>query len=502
MNRIASWYWQFRYQQIEQDLHDPIGSQERVLKSLIQKAQSTSFGQSHHFREISSIAHFQEAVPIHQYDDLIGDIQLMMDGKADVLWPGAIHDFGKTAGTSSNSPKFIPLSMEMLQHNHSRGSRDVMSFFCHRFPETAVFTGKGLILGGTFYQDPKFPEARIGDISAFMVRYMPWLASLFLFPGKSVTLLPDWEQKIQLIAEKAIQESITNITGMPTWILVFAKEVCRITGKDRLVDVWPELQVFNHGGMQFDLYEPLFDNLLPRDRVYYHDIYNATEGFFAFREHPEQEGMRLLLRNAVYYEFQDLNSKSILSLREVEIGKPYALVISNAGGLWRYIQGDIIEFTEVHPYRIKVLGRLNQCLNDFGELVDQTHLETALGHLVSRYQLSVSDFTVMSSGLNAQGKGKHSWFLELENRASLPADVAEELDYALIGVNANYQKRRLASMVLERPEIVVLPAGTILQWHRSRGQLGGQTKLSRIQQTDSGFRQFISSLSPDCVQIY
>lgn len=335
MNQIASRYWQFRYQQIKQDLSDPIGTQERVLQALVRKAQTTSFGRRYHFRELQNAHDFQQAVPVHQYADLWPSIESMMAGQSNVLWPGQLQDFGKTAGTSSDSPKYIPLSMEMLQQNHSRGSRDVMSFFCQRFPETQVFTGRGLILGGTFYQNPEFPTARIGDISAFMVRYMPWLASLFLFPGKSVTLLPNWEEKIKTIAEKAIQESITNITGMPTWILVFAKEVCRITGKNRLIDVWPELQVFNHGGMQFDLYEPLFENLMPRDQVYYHDIYNATEGFFAFREHPDHEGMRLLLRNAVYYEFQALDSGKVFKLDEVELATPYALVISNAGGLWR-----------------------------------------------------------------------------------------------------------------------------------------------------------------------
>jgi hypothetical protein len=463
---------------------EPAAAQREVLQELITAAQYTAFGKQYQFNNLFSIKKFKQTIPVHEYDDIKPYIDRMMNGEENVLWNTPVHWFAKSSGTTSDKSKFIPVSKESLENNHFQAAKDVLTMYYKKFPESDLLTGKGLVIGGSHQLHEINDTMHYGDLSAVLMQNTPFWGSWIRTPELSIALMDEWEGKIEQLAQSTLEENVTSISGVPTWTLVLIKRILFISGKKTLCEVWPHLELYMHGGVSFIPYKEQFEQLIGK-KINYLETYNASEGFFASQENPEDEGMLLFTQHGIFYEFMPIEEygkkfPKTVGLEKTTLHKQYALVISSTGGLWRYIVGDTVQFTSLAPYKIKVSGRLKHYMNAFGEEVMVDNTDRAIAIACEKTNSIVTDYTAAPVYFSDQTNGAHEWLIEFDQLPSQIGLFAYELDNALKNLNSDYEAKRYKDIALRMPIVHALPKGVFCNWLKSKGKLGGQHKVPRL----------------------
>ena len=483
-----------RLWRIEAWKNHPIDAQREVLQELVTSAQYTEFGRKYNFSNLFTVRDFKAAVPIHEYNDLKPYIERMMTGEQNILWNTPVYWFAKSSGTTSDKSKFIPISDENLEDGHFKASKDVLTMYYQFKPDAELLTGKGLLIGGSHNINPVNQEAQYGDLSAVLFQNSPFWAHWLRTPDLSIALMDEWESKIEKIAEATIKENVTSVSGVPTWTLVLFKRILEITGKKTISEVWPSLELYMHGGVSFTPYKDQFQKIIGKE-INYLDMYNASEGFFAAQEKPGDDGMLLFSDHGIFYEFMPVSEygkkePKTIGLQDVEIGRNYAPIISTNGGLWRYLLGDTIQFTELKPFRIKVSGRLKHYMNAFGEEVIVDNADKAIAMASEKTGAIVNDYTAAPVYFSENSNGAHEWLIEFDKEPENLEAFTSEMDAALKSINSDYEAKRHKSIALGMPVVRSLKKGTFDEWLRRKGKLGGQHKIPRL----SNERAFVEEI--------
>ncbi len=472
----------------------PLEAQREVLQDLVTSAQYTEFGRKYNFNKLFSLKAFKEAVPIHEYEDLKPYVERIMNGEQQILWNTPVNWFAKSSGTTSDKSKFIPVSQESLEDNHFKAAKDVLTLYYNFYPESDLLTGKGLVIGGSHTIHRFNDETHYGDLSAVLLQNSPFWGSWIRTPELSIALMDEWESKIEKLAQNTILENVTSISGVPTWTLVLFQRILEITGKKNIREVWPQLEVYMHGGVSFVPYKEQFRKLIGAD-IHYLEMYNASEGFFAAQDQPGEEGMLLFLDHGIFYEFMPVEEygkshPQTIGLDDVEIGRQYAPVISTNGGLWRYLIGDTIQFTTRYPFRIKVSGRLKHYINAFGEELIADNADKAIAHACMQTGAIVKDYTAGPVYFSEGNNGAHEWLIEFEKEpVNLPFFIYE-LDTALKSLNSDYEAKRYKDIALRLPIVHAMRPGIFTEWLKQKNKLGGQHKVPRL----SNDRKYIDEI--------
>jgi len=485
LNSILSWWMKKRIHQIELFIKYPYEVQQDWFVKLIQSSYATEWGRKYGYSSIRSVEDFRNRVPVQNYDSLKPYIQRIMNGEQNILWGSEIKWFAKSSGTTADKSKFIPVSTESLEECHYKGGKDLLSLYCNNNPQTQIFSGKSLALGGSHSINAYNAESFYGDISAIIIQNLPFWAEFIRTPDLSIALLDDWEEKIERMVAATVTENVTNLSGVPTWTIVLANHILQLTGKKNLLEVWPRLELYVHGAVNFAPYREQFKKLIPSDSFNYLETYNASEGFFGIQDLNHSDEMLLMLDYGVYYEFMPIEESGkenpkVLSLHEVEKGRNYVLVISTNAGLWRYIIGDTIRFTSLNPYRIQITGRTKLFINAFGEEVMIENTDNAIRIACEKTGALIKDYTVAPVYFSSLDNGAHEWLIEFERLPDDESYFTEVLDNALKSLNSDYEAKRFKDMALRMPVIRYLPKGTFFAWMKSKGQLGGQHKVPRL----------------------
>jgi hypothetical protein len=485
LNSIFTWIMQKRIHQIELFIKYPHDVQEEWFQNLISAAEATEWGKKYDYKSILTPEEFKSRVPISDYDDLKVYIERMIKGEQNILWPSDIKWFAKSSGTTADRSKFIPVSLEALEGCHFQGGKDMLTIYCHNKPNNNLFTGKSVVIGGSSQINNFSPDSYYGDLSSILLRNLPSWAEFMRTPNLEITLNPNFEEKIEQIAQLTIKENVTSLAGVPTWNIVMAKRILEITGKENLLEVWPNLEFYGHGGVSFKPYREQFKQLIPSDHMYYLENYNASEGYFGIQDESDSEDLLLMLDYGVYYEFLpveylDDDHPKTLGLHEVELGKNYALIISTNAGLWRYKIGDTIKFTSLSPYRFQISGRTKQYINTFGEEVIVDNADQALNTACNATDAIIKDYTAGPVYFSSKDAGAHEWIIEFEKQPSDFNEFCEILDSKLREINSDYDAKRFKNMALGQPIIHNAPNNTFYTWMKSRGKLGGQNKVPRL----------------------
>lgn len=495
LNSIFSWFNTKRLHQIELFRQFPFEVQQDVFFKLISKAKGTEYGKKYDFESIKEIKDFQKRLPILDYEGIKPFIDKHREGQHDILWPGTIKWYAKSSGTTANKSKFIPVSGDALEECHFRGGRDILAMYTNQHPESEIFKGKGLTLGGSHKIDNFSIDSYYGDLSAILIENIPWWADFIRTPSQKVALISEWEEKLEKLTQETLKENVTSLSGVPSWNLVMIKHILDFTGKNNLLEVWPNLELFTHGGVSFIPYREQFHRLIPSPTMNYMEAYNASEGFFAIQDNPKTDDMLLMLDYGIFYEFILLEeafsqNPTALTINEVELNRNYALVISTNSGLWRYMIGDTIMFTSKYPHKIKITGRTRHFINVFGEEVIIDNAENAIKTACEKTGALVKEYTAAPIFMDEKTKGTHEWLIEFERT---PADLdffTQVLDNALCSLNSDYEAKRYKGITLGMPIVRSLNNGTFFMWMKERGKLGGQNKVPRLSNT----REFVEQL--------
>lgn len=466
-------------------MEHPHKVQERIFNYLISKASNTEWGKRYNYSDIKNQEQYRKQVPVNDYDDIEEYVLKMMNGSYNILWPGFVNWFAKSSGTTSSKSKFIPVPKENLKGCHFKGSWDVVNFLYKGLEDAQIFQNKNLVMGGSLNNYEKNPMTTYGDISAIMLYNMPLIGRPFYTPDFRTALLANWDEKIDKMVEICSRDDVSMFGGVPTWTIVLFRKILEATGKSNMLEVWPTVQTYVHGGVGFDPYRAQFKEFLPSDNFTYLEVYNASEGYFAIQNDLSSNDMLLLLDNGVFYEFLPMSefgsdNPITVGLKDVEIGVNYAMLISTNAGLWRYMTGDTVTFTSTSPYKIKITGRTKHFINAFGEEVMVSNTDRALSLTCDSLQAKVKDYTVAPVYFNEGGKGRHQWLIEFEQA---PADMGvfeERLDTNLQSLNSDYEAKRYKGMALDNLSIDSLPPETFYRWMDKRGKLGGQNKVPRL----------------------
>jgi len=486
LNSVISWLMKKRIHQIELFMKYPHEVQEEWFKKLISAAKYTEWGKKYHFKSINTFQDFQKRVPINTYDSLKPYIDRSRKGEQNILWNTDIKLFAKSSGTTADKSKFIPVSQEALEECHYKGGKDMLSIYCNNNPDTLLFDGRGLSMGGSHSIVEINNEIYYhGDLSALIVQNLPTWAEFIRVPKKSVALMGEWESKIEKIARSTINHNVTNILGVPSWTLLLIRRILEITGKNDLFQVWPNLEVFFHGGVNFEPYRTQFEEVIPSSKMQYMDTYNASEGFFGLQDRTDSDELLLMLDYGVYYEFLPMDQLDVEHpitklLHEVEKDVNYALVISTNAGLWRYLIGDTVEFTSLNPYRIRITGRTKNFINAVGEELIVDNAEKALSVACSKCNAVINEFTAAPVYFNSDENACHEWLIEFEKSPENIEYFAETLDNALKSLNSDYEAKRYHNMILREPIVRPVPEQTFYNWLKSKNKLGGQYKVPRL----------------------
>ena len=485
VNSIFTWIMKKRMHQIELFVKYPNDVQEEWFQNLISSAQHTDWGKEYGYSSIFNQKSYKERVPIQDYDSLKPYIERMLKGEKNVLWPSEIKWFAKSSGTTSDRSKFIPVSEESLEECHFKGGKDLLSLYCNNRPDARIFTGKCLVLGGSHQINQLNSESSYGDLSAVLIKNLPFWAEFYRTPEMSITLMDNFEEKVEKMARATIDVNVTNISGVPTWNIVLAKRILEITGKNNLLEVWPNLELYFHGAVNFKPYREQFKKLIPSDDMYYLETYNASEGFFGIQDQSDSEEMLLMLDYGIYYEFLPMENfgqenPKTLGLDQVELNKNYAIIISTNAGLWRYMIGDTVKFTSLSPFRIQITGRTKHFINAFGEELIIDNAEKGLDKACHETGAIIRDYTAGPIYFKGDEAGGHEWIIEFEKMPENTERFTDIMDQTLREVNSDYDAKRYKDMALRRPLLHVAPEGTFYNWMKNRGKLGGQHKVPRL----------------------
>lgn len=493
-------YFKPRQRAIKRYSTDAERIQRHVLRKLLHKARNTEWGKLYGYGKIDGYDQFAQSVPVNTYEELKGYIQKMREGKEDILWPGQVRWFAKSSGTTNDKSKFIPVSMDGLKKIHYLGGRDCVSCYLSINPKSTLFKGKSLILGGSHAPNLNTPDSLVGDLSAILIENVPRPVNLTRVPSKEIALLSDFEEKRDKIAQAAMDMNITNISGVPSWMLSVLSRVMELKGVDRLDQVWPNLEVFFHGGVAFGPYREQYKNIIGLSGMHYMETYNASEGFFGIQNDLSDPAMLLMIDYQVFYEFCPMDNLSddgypidnsrIVPLWQVEPGVNYAMLISTSCGLWRYLIGDTVRFTQKNPYKFIITGRTKHFINAFGEELIVDNAERGLLQACVATGAQVKDYSAAPIFMDANAKCRHQWVIEF---AKIPGNIeefAQILDRSLQGINSDYEAKRHKNITLQPLEVIVARQGLFDDWLRSKGKLGGQHKIPRL----SNSRQYIEEL--------
>ncbi|WP_053969848.1 GH3 auxin-responsive promoter family protein [Mangrovimonas sp. ST2L15] len=487
VNSIASWFLKKRFHQIELFLKYPNEVQMELLSHLLEKAKDTEIGRRYDFQSIGDYETFAKRIPISNYEDLSPDIERSRQGETNIFWPEPIKWFAKSSGTTNSKSKFIPVSGDSLEDCHYAASKDLLCMYLNNNEDSQLFTGKSLRLGGSkeLYREN---GTIFGDLSAILIDNMPFWAEFSSTPSNRVSLMSNWEEKMQAIVEETVEENVTSLAGVPSWMLVLLNNVLDYTNKDSLLDIWPNLEVYFHGGVSFTPYKNQYKSILPKKDFRYYEIYNASEGFFAIQDRNKSSELLLMLDYGIFYEFIPMDcygteSEHVIPLNQVELDKNYAIVITTNAGLWRYKIGDTVKFTSVKPYRIKVSGRTKHHINVFGEELIIENAEDALRKVCQKTGAQIVDYTAAPIFMEGKEKGAHEWLIEFKIP---PQDIDyfnELFDNALKALNSDYEAKRYNNMTLNKPKIHMARPKLFYDWLKQHGKLGGQHKVPRLSNT-------------------
>ncbi|MEP0263579.1 GH3 auxin-responsive promoter family protein [Dokdonia sp.] len=494
VHSIASWFLKKRIHQMELFLKYPNEVQHELLLKLIEKAKDTEIGKKYTFSEVKSYAQFAERVPISSYEDVQPQIERSRKGENNILWPTPIKWFAQSSGTTNARSKYIPVSTESLENCHYAASKDLLCMYLNNNENSQLFSGKGLRLGGSkeLYENN---GTVYGDLSAILIDNMPFWAEMSSTPNSDVSLLSDWEIKMQAIVDETIQTNVTSLAGVPSWMLVLLNNVLETTEKKNLFEIWPNLEVYFHGGVSFEPYVDQYKHILPLDSFKYYEIYNASEGFFAIQDQNSSKDLLLMLDYGIFYEFIPMDAygtpeQKIVPLSDVEIHKNYAVVITTNAGLWRYKIGDTVRFTSINPYRIRVSGRTKHHINVFGEELIIENADVALGVAAKETHSEIKDYTAAPIFMKGKEKGAHEWIIEFKNPPTNLEDFNTKLDNALRSVNSDYDAKRFNNTTLNAPVVHAARQHLFYDWLKENNKLGGQHKIPRL----SNRRDFVDEL--------
>ena len=459
--------------------------QMQTLLRLTRQARNTEWGREHGFANMRTYEQFATSGPVNTYEELKGYIDRMRHGESDVLWPGRVRWYAKSSGTTNDKSKFIPVTRQALADTHYRGGTDAVVWYLRNNPHANMFAGKALILGGSHQPNYNVAGSLVGDLSAILIENINPLVNLFRVPRKSTALLSDFEEKRDRIAREALKQNVTNLSGVPSWMMSLINRVLEISGKETLDQVWPHLEVFFHGGVAFTPYRGQYERLIPGGRMHYMETYNASEGFFALQDDPRDKAMSLMVDYGVFYEFIPMSEfgspeATVVPLWGVETGKNYAMLISTSSGLWRYQIGDTVRFTSTDPYKIIISGRTKSFINAFGEELIVDNANQGLQYACEQTGAQVSEYTAAPVYMNAEGQCRHQWLIEFARQPDDIEHFADLLDRRLQQLNSDYEAKRFKNITLQRLELIAVPRGTFEAWLKSKGKLGGQHKVRRL----------------------
>ncbi len=472
-----------RIKKINNNIYNPIKCQTKVFNYLIRKGIKTKFGKEHQFNRIYNYDQFKKQVPIRKYEQFTEYISKIKNGEKDVLWPGKMKFFAKSSGTTNNKSKYIPITKESLHSCHFKAGKDMLSIYENNFSKNNIYNGKGLMLGGSI-QKSKTKKIIIGDLSAILIKKFPFWVNYHRVPDKKTALMHNWDQKLEKIAKQAVNENITNITGVPSWMLILLKRILKISGKKNIVEVWPNIELYIHGGINFAPYKKQFEQLIPRKKMNYLEGYNASEGFFGIQDKTKSKGMLLMLDYGVFYEFIPMhkyrqNKLEAIDLSNVEINTNYALVITTNAGLWRYLIGDVVEFTSISPYRIKIIGRTKSYINTFGEELMIHNTDKAIDIACQEFNCIINEYMVAPIHISKK-TGGHEWFIEFVKQPENLTLFMHELDFQIKNLNSDYEAKRYKNLILRPPKLVVIENNEFYIWLKENNRLGGQYKIPRL----------------------
>lgn len=494
VNSIASWFLKKRFHQIELFLKYPNEVQNELLLDLLEIAKDTEIGKQYDFSSIKNYKTFAERIPIKNYDGWQDVIERSRRGENNIFWPTPIKWFAKSSGTTRAKSKFIPVSTESLEDCHYAASKDLLCMYLNNNEDSQLFTGKSLRLGGSKELYKKNGTV-FGDLSAILIDNMPFWAEFSSTPSNKVSLMSDWEYKMQAIVNETINENVTSLAGVPSWMLVLLNNVLETTGKGNLIDVWPNLEVYFHGGVSFTPYIDQYKKILPKHDFRYYETYNASEGFFAIQDQNNSSELLLMLDYGIFYEFIPMDiyatpEEKAIPLSEVKLNKNYAVIITTNAGLWRYKIGDTVRFTSLNPYRIKISGRTKHHINVFGEELIIENAEEALKRVCKRTKSEIVDFTAAPIFMEGNKKGAHEWLIEFKTQ---PKDINyfnELFDNALKALNSDYEAKRYNNITLNKPKINIARTQLFHDWLKQNNKLGGQHKVPRL----SNSRDYLEEL--------
>lgn len=488
-------YFAPRLKEIEQYTDHAGELQQRVLQRLTSMAAQTEWGRAHHYADIHTYEDFKRNVPIQTYEEVKPYILRLRAGEQNLLWPTEIRWFAKSSGTTNDKSKFLPVSLESLKDTHYRGGQDAVAIYLGQNPDSRLFSGKALILGGSHAPNLNTNHSLVGDLSAILIENINPLVNLVRVPCKRTALMEHFEPKIEAIANETLRADVTNLSGVPSWMLVLIKRLLEKSGKQGLEEVWPHLEVFFHGGVAFTPYREQYKQIIRSSRMHYIETYNASEGYFGTQNDPSDPAMLLMIDYGIFYEFIPLEDVGkdhphVCRLTEVELGKNYAMVISTSAGLWRYMIGDTVKFTRRDPYKFIITGRTKHFINAFGEELIVDNAEKGLAKACAETGAQVTDYSAAPVFMDANAKCRHQWLIEF---ARMPDDLqkfARILDETLKEVNSDYEAKRQNNLALQPLEVIVARRNLFHDWLEGKGKLGGQHKIPRLSNT----REYIEEM--------
>lgn len=484
-----------RAKKIEKYATDAGNIQRSVLQRLLDSAKNTEWGIAHGYSGLANYEQFAKAVPMQDYESLKGYIDRMRHGEKDILWKGQCKWYAKSSGTTNDKSKFIPVTPTGLQNAHYKGGFDVVALYVANNPSSRIFSGKGLILGGSHAANYNLPGSLVGDLSAILIENCSAFVNMMRVPGKDIALLSDFEEKMEKIARATCNVNVTNLSGVPSWMMAVLKHMLDITGKQGVEELWPNLEVFFHGGVAFTPYREQYRQIIRKESMKYMETYNASEGFFGIQNDPADPAMLLMIDYDIFYEFipfEELDSPNptILPLWEVETGKNYAMLISTSCGLWRYMIGDTVRFTSKDPYKIIISGRTKHFINAFGEELVVDNAEKGLLKACAETGAQVQEYTAAPVFMDADARCRHQWLIEFAKEPSSLEKFVEALDTELQHINSDYEAKRFKNKTMQQLEVIPARRNLFNDWLKSKGKLGGQHKVPRL----SNSRQYIEEL--------
>ena len=485
LTKIAGKLFTPRQYALEKHYTQPEALQHAVLHHLLEKGACTEYGRNHLLSAKNSYEDFAKNVPVNTYEELKRDIDRMRHGEADVLWPGLVKWYAKSSGTTNDKSKFIPVSDEGLHHIHYQGGKDVVALYLRNHPDSRLFDGKSLILGGSHSPNYNVAGSLVGDLSAILIENINPLVNLIRVPRKRTALLSDFEVKRDRIAQECLLQNVTNISGVPSWMLSVLVRVMELSGKKHLEEVWPNLEVFFHGGIAFTPYRSQYEKLITSSKMHYMETYNASEGFFGIQDDPDDRSMLLMLDYGVFYEFIPVEEvgkpdATVVPLEGVEVGRNYAMVITTSCGLWRYMIGDTVEFTSKRPYKFIITGRTKYFINAFGEELIMDNAEKGLAYACEKTGAQVLEYTAAPVYMDQNAKCRHQWLIEFSKEPDSLQRFADALDEKLQEINSDYEAKRSHNVTLQHLEVVKARPGLFNDWLKQKGRLGGQHKVPRL----------------------